>query len=448
MIKNPQKTILVIFGITGDLAKRKLLPALSSIAKEDLPFPERVIGISRREVSIDDVLGNNADEAIRQALTPFTMNVSHAEDYSRLHETIRQAKEQMGESDTQVVFYLSVPPHASLPIVEFLGQAGINDDSVKILLEKPFGVDLPSAQEIIDKVSAYYHENQLYRIDHYLAKEMVQSVIAFRSKNAIFRHLWHKNFIERIDIIASEKIGIEGRTNFYEQTGALRDFLQNHLMQLMALTIMEIPPGDEKLDIPAQRLKALQSIQPVDMSKFEQLVTRGQYDGYQEEVGNPGSLTETFVSMTLFSGLEYLQGVPIHLATGKNLAKRTVEIRVRFKKASADESDDLIFHVQPKESIEIELWAKKAGYEKHYEKVELGFNYRQGGTPEVEAYERVLLDAFYSDKSLFTTSSEILESWRILQPVQERWAMQTDDLTQYAPGTDIYTLVNVPKDLE
>lgn len=445
MIKNPQKTILVIFGITGDLAKRKLLPALSSIAKEDLPFPERIIGISRREVSVDDVLGDQADEAIRQALTPFTMNVSHAEDYSRLRETIRQAKQQMGESDTQVVFYLSVPPHASLPIVELLGQAGINDESVKILLEKPFGVDLPSAQEIIDKVGTYYHENQLYRIDHYLAKEMVQNIVAFRSKNAIFRHLWHKNFIERIDITASEKIGIEGRTNFYEQTGALRDFLQNHLMQLMALTIMEIPVNGQKLNIPEQRLKALQSIQPIDMSKFEQLVARGQYEGYQDEVNNPGSLTETFVSMTLFSNLEYLKGVPIQLATGKNLAKRAVEIRVRFKKASNDESDDLIFHIQPKESIEIELWAKKAGYEKHYERVELGFNYRQSGTPEVEAYERVLLDAFYSDKTLFTTSSEILESWRILQPVQERWAMQTDDIRFYDPGADIYSLTGTLK---
>lgn len=443
---NTDKTILVIFGITGDLAQRKLLPALRHIAQAGLPLPSQILGISRRAVDTTDLLhqtfGEDYDahaEAILGRLSVFTMDLAQPDDYIRLKEQIVASCH--GQNPAHILFYLSVPPQATLPIVEHLGQAGLNDNRVKLLLEKPFGVDLVSAEETIASINRYYTEDQLYRIDHYLAKEMAQNIVAFRSFNAIFRNLWHNEYIEKIDIIASEKIGIEGRSSFYEQTGALRDFLQNHMMQLMALTLMDIPTDFKPEDMPGARLRALQSIMPIDMSSFGTTVIRGQYEGYAEEVANPGTQTETFAGLTLFSKDPRWQGVPIRLATGKNLAEQTTEIRVYFKKSYPSEANQLVMHMQPKEGIEIGLCAKKPGYDKDYERVSLQFDYKQQSGSSVEAYERVLLDAFVSDKSLFTSAEEVLASWTILQPIQERWSMVEGDVHFYKPGTDIERLM-------
>ena len=434
------KTILVIFGITGDLAQRKLIPALGHLYDHGHLKGMRIIGISRRDISVEDVLATSPlAHKLEKCLQVLSMDVNHLEDYQKLRGRIAKLKEEMG-NDTQVIFYLSVPPDASLPIVEFLGQAGINDASVKLLLEKPFGVDIASAMEAVSRIKSYYKEDQLYRIDHYLAKEMVQNIVAFRSQNAIFRNMWSNEFIEKIDIVASEIIGIENRTQFYEQTGALRDFLQNHLMQLMALTIMDIPTDFNMKDIPIHRLQALESIEMIHPNAFGTCVCRGQYEGYQQEVGNPGSMTETFAAVTVYSSDTKWKGVPIRLITGKGLAQQTTEIRVYFKQAHGAETNLLVLHIQPKEGIEIDLMAKKPGYEKDYEKVVLSFNYREQAGRPVEAYERVLVDAVTSDKSLFTTASEVIASWKILQPVQEHWLLHTDDLKKYSPGTAIENL--------
>ncbi|MBC7746781.1 glucose-6-phosphate dehydrogenase (NADP(+)) [Pedobacter sp.] len=434
------KTILVIFGITGDLAQRKLIPALVHMSNAGHLQHTRIIGISRRDISVTQVLTASPEATqLANCLQVLTMDVEQLLEYQKLSASIATLKQELG-ADTQVIFYLSVPPHASLPIVEFLGQAGINDSSVKLLLEKPFGVDLASAQDAVAQIQNYYKEEQLYRIDHYLAKEMVQNIVAFRSQNAIFRNLWSREFIEKIDIVASEKIGIENRVGFYEQTGALRDFLQNHLMQLMALVIMDVPTDLNIKDIPAHRLKALQSIETLQPDSFGDYVKRGQYEGYIQEVGNLESTTETFVAVTLFSSDPKWHGVPIRLATGKNLAQQTTEIRIYFKQAHCAESNLLVLHIQPKEGIEIDLVAKKPGYDKAYDNVALSFNYRNQDNRPVEAYERVLLDALTSDKSLFTTASEVIASWQILQLVQERWAVSAEDLTMYQPGTAIEAL--------
>lgn len=434
------KTILVIFGITGDLAQRKLIPALINLADEGHLKDTKIIGISRRDISVEQLLALSPEaKQLADCLQVLTMDVAHLEEYQKLRVSIADLKQKMG-ADTQVIFYLSVPPHASLPIVEFLGQAGINDDSVKLMLEKPFGVDLTSATEAVMQIQNYYEEDQLYRIDHYLAKEMVQNIVTFRSQNAIFRNLWSNEFIEKIDIVASETIGIESRAQFYEQTGALRDFLQNHLMQLMSLVIMDVPTNLNVQDIPAHRLRALELIKMIHPDTFDRYVHRGQYEGYEQEVKNPGSMTETFVAVTLFSSDPKWEGVPIRLATGKSLAKQTTEIRIYFKQAHCAESNLLVLHIQPKEGIEIDLMAKKPGYEKDYEKVALSFNYREQAGRPVEAYERVLVDALTSDKSLFTTADEVVCSWQILQPVQEHWDFHTDDLKKYVPGTAIEDL--------
>lgn len=448
-MSTPTNTILVIFGITGDLARRKLLPALRTITREGLMPPGKIIGISRRDVVVDDLLaetfGATDDAAVLQLadrMSMFAMDLALQHDYQRLRDEIAATAIAMG-GNPQVIFYLSVPPQASLPIITALGQAGLNDTkSVKLLIEKPFGVDLTSAQETIDAIAEYYDESQLFRIDHYLAKEMAQNIVAFRSHNAMFRHLWNHTFIEKIEIIAAEHIGIEGRAGFYEQTGALRDVLQNHLLQLTALALMDIPDSFRPSDLPRLRLQALRAIQPVSPETFACEVKRGQYASYAEEVNNPGTLTETFAMVTLHSSAPAWEGVPIRLATGKHLAERTTEIRIFFKKTHDGEANTLVLHVQPQEGISIGLWAKKPGYDKQFERADLHFDYRQPGGKPVEAYERVLLDAFASDKSLFTSDAEVLASWRILEPVQKRWEMHTDDLYLYEPGTAITALID------
>lgn len=434
-------TLLVIFGITGDLARRKLLPALGHMADEGYLDNLQIIGVSRREVGARDLLAGlpSADQLVER-LETFTMNLAEATDYKRLQRLLAEHKGRLG-SNAQVLFYLSVPPAASLPIVEFLGQAGLNDDTTKLLLEKPFGVDLASAGEAAESIGRYYHEDQLFRIDHYLAKEMVQNIVAFRSRNAIFRHLWSNQFIDRIDIVATETIGIEGRAAFYEQTGALRDVLQNHLMQLMALVLMDVSEDMEVDDIPGRRLRALRAILPIRPDMFAEQAWRGQYVGYAAETANPGSHTETFAAVTLYSGDRRWQGVPIRLITGKALSEKTTEVRVYFKRTHVAESNQLIMHIQPKEGVEIDVVAKKPGYEKEYESVVLGFDYRaQAGRP-IEAYERVLVDALVSDKSLFTGANEVLEAWRILQPVQERWAFGGEVPQPYARRSKVDELL-------
>lgn len=436
-----QNTIFVIFGITGDLSQRKLVPALTHMAHEGYLKNTKILGVSRRDVSARDILEFSHDpKQLEHIIEVVTMDVAEPDHYRKLREKIHAAKAELG-AETQVIFYLSVPPHASLPIIENLGEAGMNDSEYKLLLEKPFGVDLASAQDSVQRIGKFFREEQLYRIDHYLAKEMAQNIVAFRSRNAMFRYLWNKEAIERIDIIASEKISIENRVAFYEQTGALRDVLQNHLMQIASLILMDVPADLDMSSVPTHRLKALRSVRSIQSDAFGSEVVRGQYVGYEDEVSNPGSTTETFALVTLNSDDPNWEGVPVRLATGKNLAEQTTEVRIYFRQIHEKESNLLVLHIQPKEGIEIDLLAKKPGYDKDYEKVALSFDYRaQEGRP-VEAYERVLLDSLSSDKSLFTSAEEVIESWRILQPVLDHWAFYTDDLKKYQPGTLIDELL-------
>jgi glucose-6-phosphate 1-dehydrogenase len=317
--------------------------------------------------------------------------------------------------------------------VELLGESGLAASlDVKLLLEKPFGTDLESAGDLIEQARKHFKENQIYRIDHFLAKEMAQNIIVFRQNNALFKRTWHKDFIESIEIIASEKIDIEGRVGFYEQTGALRDLIQSHLMQLTALTLANFS-GDGRQSIPGERLKALQQIRTPQ--NIRAVSKRGQYHGYRDEVSNPNSLVETFVSLTLSSGDPRWEGVPITLITGKALDRKTTEIRLKYRQDTAEEANMLTLRIQPNEGVEIDLWAKRPGYDSDLQKVPLNFAYAHHFDSLPEAYERVFMDAIRSDRSLFTTSEEVLESWRILEPVQRFWEMQEDDLYAYERGS-------------
>lgn len=427
------KTKLLIFGITGDLSTRKLLPALQSIVRTGDFDDLEIIGVSRRESDVGALLQaatGSMELAGRASL--FSMDLAEAEEYARLKAHLAL------KGDEQLLAYLSVPPLAATQIVDFLGGAGLNTPNVKILFEKPFGVDYVSATEAISRTARYYGEEQIYRIDHYLAKEMAQNIVAIRGGNALFAHLWSGAAVEKIEIVASETIGIEGRAGFYEQTGALRDVVQGHLMQLLALTLMDIPDEFDWEKLPELRLQALEKIAPASPRK----AIRAQYQGYGEEAGNPGSLIETFVSLGLESQSEEWRGVPIILTTGKALDKKTTEVNVHFRKKHEAQSNRLTLHIQPDEGVEIELYTKKPGYDRAFETQKLSFSYPED-TALPEAYEQVLVDAIRSHKSLFTSSGEVLRSWQILQPLLDHWQMQDDPPKLYAPGSSTHTICSV-----
>ena len=425
------KTKLLIFGITGDLSTRRLLPALEQIINTSDFSDLSVIGVSRRAVNESELFANcNNKNFLSGKLSIFSMDLDELNEYKKLQEYISLGM------DEQLLIYMAVPPLATAQIVDFLGAVGINTPNVKILLEKPFGVNLESAEKLIEQTANHYKEEQIYRIDHYLAKEMAQNIVAFREKNALFSNIWNNNFIESIDIIASEKIDIEGRTHFYEQTGALRDVAQGHLMQLLALTLMDTPNDFDWDKLPELRLSALNQLQPVDPRK----VIRAQYEGYKDEVGNPGSMVETFVSLELVSSQSRWVGVPIKITTGKALADRTTEIRIHLKKTNEAQSNCLIFKIQPDEGIDIELFAKKPGYSREFETHHLSFNY-PANVKLPDAYEQVIVDAISTQKSLFTSNAEVLRSWQILQPVQDDWTTTSEPPKSYPKGANITSIL-------
>lgn len=414
------KTTLVIFGITGDLAQRKLLPALANIIEAGQAGDLTIIGVSRRPVDKFEALGGHAQLTGTTSL--LQMDLDNPEDYISLKQHIADTGSE------QVLFYLSVPPESASGIVENLGRAELNGQRNKILLEKPFGRDTASAKTMIDHTAVYFNEPQIYRIDHYLAKEMAQNIVTFRARNAIFSYLWSNQYIERIDVIALESISIEGRAAFYEQTGALRDIVQGHLLQLLALTLLPLPEQLDWAHLPKYRQEALDKLLPVDPAK----TVRAQYEGYRDEVGNDGSLAETFVSLELASSDPMWQGVPLALTTGKSLNAKKTEVRVHFRRQNDMQSNFLIFKIQPNEGIAIDLVTKKPGYDMEVEHQKLSYMY-PADERMPDAYEQVLVDAIASRKSLFATSGEVLRAWEVVAPLQEHWATQ-GDIATYTPG--------------
>ncbi len=384
------KTQLVIFGITGDLAGRKLLPALKEIINTGEYDDLSIVGVSRREVNVAELLSGQPELIGRTSV--FTMDLADAKAYTRLKTSLEE-----GEAD-QTLFYLSVPPGAAADIVDFLGVAGLNTPNYKVLFEKPFGYDLASAQEFIERTARYFKEEQLYRIDHYMAKEVAAELLRLRRNAENHHHHWNNQSIKRVRVVASEKIGIEGRAQFYEQTGALRDFVQGHLMQLLSLVLINKPGLKE---LPAERLAALQSITPADPTKAQ----LGQYEGYQDEVGNPGSLVETFVALHLKSEDPAWEGVDLQLITGKALNEKRSYIEIEYHDGSLD-----VF-----EEGKVLSSSSRA----------------------LDAYERVLLEAFAGRKEIFTTNAEVLRAWQIVAPIQEAWNMNNEPLQVYAIGTDL-----------
>lgn len=425
-------TILVIFGITGDLSHRYLLPALSQIAADkQLPSDFRIVGISRREINAKALFRDN-EKGLAAHTETLQMDMESLDSYGHLKDKLESVSAGFN-ARPEIIYYLSVPPGAVLAIVEHLGKAGLNSTNAKLLLEKPFGIDLESAQKLIAETQKHFPEDQVYRIDHYLAKEMAQNIVVFLGSNTLFRNVWSNQFIEKIEIDGAEKIGIEGR-EFYDATGALRDLVQSHLLQLAALTLMEPCSGVfEFTELPIRRLAALKSLK---LSKGQPAV-RGQYKGYKDEVNNSDSETETFAALWVESADPRWRGIPIRLATGKRLDEKLTEIRVYFKKTDDSEENLLMLRVQPQEAIELQLWVKQPGYERRLQKLPLEFTYKRHFGRLPEAYEQVLVDAMQSNHSLFASSQEVLESWRILKPVQQKWQKTSRGIKTYKPGSTI-----------
>lgn len=447
--------LLVIFGITGDLAQRKLLPALYNLLKRnELPDEFRVVGISRQDTTVSNVYAPvkerlkevGFDESIFEELESrtemFKMAVENESDYHKLHEKLHLLSHEIGPGVSRI-YYLSIPGQAFMQVVQNLGLSGhqhaFSDDidQPKLLVEKPFGYNIDSAKSLVEVADKNFGESQTYRIDHYLAKETAQNILTFRLHNPLFKSIWNSRHIQSIYISSHETIGIENRVAFYEQTGALRDVLQSHLLQLLTLITMELPGSMESQAIHQAKENLFSQIKTITPSQVKYKAQRGQYSNYREEVSNPNSNTETFAKIQLDIESKRWDGVEITLETGKALSEKLTQICVQFRETESSSGvNSLIFRLQPKEGITLLLQAKQPGLFDVTEQVEMNFDYAKSFGGAGEAYERVIVDAIRSDQSLFSSSKEVLESWRIIGNVLDQWQGSAEGLKLYEIGAD------------
>jgi glucose-6-phosphate 1-dehydrogenase len=463
-------TTLTIFGVTGDLAHRKLLPAIYNLAHEGA-LPERfnLIGAARRDVSdgdfreqarnsIRDFSRRAPDEQVLDKLLERIRYVSCPFDDAGGYQRIRDSIERLdaeGDAPLNRVYYLSTAPEYFPVITEKLKEAGLNyhrDVDVRAVIEKPFGTDLASALELQSVVSGAFREQQVFRIDHYLGKETVQNVMAFRFANYMFEPLWNRNYIDHIQITAAEDIGIGSRAGYYDQAGALRDLVQNHMLQLLALVCMEPPASFEANKVRDEKVKVLQAIEPMTPEDVAELTVRGQYGpgvsagdevpGYLEEEG-----VETYAALRLEVHNWRWAGVPIVLRTGKRLARKVTEIAVVLKpiphlafQSSGSvgvRQNQLVLTVQPNEGVSLSLGAKIPGTKMRIRPVNMEFLYGTAFMSQSpEAYERLIIDAMRGDATLFTRDDETLAQWAIIDPILQAWhADSQHPLATYAAGT-------------
>jgi len=446
--------ILTIVGITGDLSKRYLLPSLYHLEFDNLlPEDFMILGTSRRDIDREQFkqtirekiikMDNNCDDSVLDRLLSrlelAKINMSDSDHSQPLAEKLKSMEESASRC-TEHVFYLAIPPEALGNVIDIVGQSEVHKclhgKLGRLLIEKPFGSNEKSAKNLSKILFTHFEEEQIYRIDHYLAKETAQNILHFRFKNPLVHDLWNSKFIDHIQITAAENIGIEGRVDFYEQTGAVKDFLQSHLLQLLALTTMEEPKELDAEHVRAAREKVLSEIKPIkDINKQ---VVRGQYQGYQDEVGQPHSNTETYVALQLEIDNDHWRGVPIYMRTGKSMARRITEINLVYRndEINSEKSNVITIRIQPREGISISLQAKKPGLDSVRQDIDLEYCYSDDEDSKIHnAYERLLLDAMRGDQMLFPTTDEVLTSWRLVDPIIEAWAGNNDNLEVYKVGS-------------
>ncbi len=452
----PEPQALVIFGATGDLAARKILPALYQLSREgSLPEHRVIVGFARSGWD-DDRFRAHAREAIEQhfptaldegAWEAFAGSLSYVRgDYSEEEGThgLEPLRARLEAADREGceggrLYYLAVPPEVFTPIVRGLGRIGANTPRSRIVIEKPFGDSLASARELSAQVHEVFEERRVFRIDHYLGKETVQNIVVLRFANAIFERLWNRDVIDHIQVTVAEDLGVEGRAGYYDRSGAIRDLLQNHMLQMLAFVTMEPPRSLEPEAFRDEKVKLLRAIRPIEPGD----VVRGQYDGYLDEDGvEPGSTTETFVAARVAIDDWRWQGVPVFLRHGKRLPRRCTEISVAFRRAPDYlftelgmghlPPDHLEITIQPDEGISLAFQAKVPGPGYELQTVTMDFDYERSFMHEpAEAYERLLHDAMQGDHTLFTREDDVERSWEIVAPILDE---PTRPAT-YAPGT-------------
>lgn len=447
-----EPNIIVIFGITGDLAGKKLLPALYHLYKDGLLHHQtKIVGLSRRNIDVtallekvklcilesDKACDSAVMELFKQNLCMLQFDPHSDEDYPQLQRELSRIEDDFGYCVDRLL-YLSVPPRIYRSVIEHLGEHDFAHGCVhgkattRLLVEKPFGFDLASAANLIETTNHYFDETQIFRIDHYLAKGTAQNILTFRRDNPLFQNIWNARHISRIEITADETIGVEGRGQFYDGVGALRDLIQSHLLQLLALTTMELPGEMNEASLHAAKAELLHAIAPLDETTVTEHVQRGQYRGYLQDVDQTDSATETYVRLELTIDNERWHGTKVVLRTGKKLGTKHTDIRLVFDKSADERHNTLRFRLQPNEGIDINLRVEAPGYEHRSIPAVLDYDYSQAAHPD--AYERVLVDALHGDHALFASSEEVLASWQILQPIIDAWQRSSRDLIVYEPG--------------
>jgi glucose-6-phosphate 1-dehydrogenase len=451
---------VVMFGASGDLAKRKLLPALYDLAVHACLAPRfRLLGFARTPMT-DDLFrsrtaqaitqkdGPGADEAKRQHFVSqmryFAGEYDEAASYQRLAKQLEQLDSE-GQLGGNRLFYLATPPELYSHIIEQLGGAGLakpkRDGSwTRVIIEKPFGRDGQSARALNAKVLSVFDESQVYRIDHYLGKETVQNLLVFRFGNGIFEPLWNRNYIDHIQITAAESLGVERRAAFYETAGALRDMIQSHVLQLTSLVGMEAPATFDATSVRNEKIKILQSMRPLQSEAVWKSVVRGQYGsgtiqgtavpGYRQEPGvQPESATETFVALKLLVDNWRWSGVPFYLRSGKRLSRPGTEIAIRFKQAphivfqgNHVDPNSLVLNIQPDEGISLSFGAKAPGGQMQIRRVTMDFSYQQAfGGGSREAYATLINDCIRGDATLFDRADSVEAAWGLVDPILKAW---------------------------
>ena len=472
LARTPEPACLVIFGASGDLTARKLMPALYNLALQHLlPASFAVIGSARRAMTADAFRKELHDAVAEFSRTrpineevwaTFAKSIDYVatpddSSYDELRDALARIDGEIGANGNRL-FYLATPPAAYEPIIRAIGAHGLRGDRgwSRVVVEKPYGRDLKSAMELTSVVQEVFREDEVFRIDHYLGKETVQNILVLRFANSIFEPIWTRQYVDHVQITAAESLGIEERAGYYDSAGAMRDIVQNHLLQLLALVGMEPPAAFDDRSVRDEKVKVLRALRQIAPDDVGQLTARGQYGpgfiegervvGYREEHGvAPDSQTETYVAMKCFIDNWRWEGTPFYIRTGKRLPKRSTEIAIRFRVAphriftreasEGVDANELVIRIQPDEGISLTFGAKVPVQGLRIRTVNMDFGYGESFMVDApDSYETLILDALRGDATLFTRRDEVEQQWAFVDPILEGWHAGRQELATYAAG--------------
>ena len=453
---------MVIFGASGDLTSRKLIPALyRQFQRGRLPNPTRIVGVARSVFTSEQWRAQLAETTSNHVKNDFNAetwqafaqnifyqpgDIGSEDDFHKLASFLAEVE---GSQTTDRVYYLSTMPQLYAAAIAQLGKAGLNlekDGKRRVVIEKPFGTDLASAKVLNESIHQTFREDQIYRIDHYLGKETVQNILVFRFGNTIFEPLWNRNYVDHVQITVAEEVKVGRRGDYYDKAGILRDMFQNHILQLMMVTAMEAPVRYTGEMVRDEKVKVLQSVRPYKGSDFAEYGVRGQYTGYSEEQGIPDdSQTETFAALKLYIDNWRWKGVPFYLRSGKGMSCRSTQIVIQFRepphmlfgeqKSFRPEANKIVIQIQPAEGLQLYFQSKVPDLDMKLRLSELDFKFDASGKELPDAYQRLLLDALIGDPGLFARSDEVEQAWRIIDPIISAWkSPAAPTLNPYEPG--------------